>query len=100
MGFTPLVWAASDGRVEIVQLLLAAGADKDKADNNDNTHLIVAASEDREMVQLLLSAGVEKNNITWRDRLATEGGHQDIVLVAQQPVGFHMSLTSTLRVLL
>ena len=50
------------GHVEIVQLLLSAGADKDKADNNGWTPLIWAAGGGHvEIVRLLLAAGADKD---------------------------------------
>ncbi len=59
---TALTWACEKGYLKMVKCLLAAGADKDKANNDGNTPLIRAAREGRvEMVQLLLSAGADKD---------------------------------------
>ena len=57
-----MIEAAYGGHVETVQLLLSAGADKDKADNDGKTPLIRAAGEGHiETVRLLLSAGADKD---------------------------------------
>ena len=39
-GATALIWASAEGRLEVVQLLCEAGADKDKADRDGDTALI------------------------------------------------------------
>ena len=54
----PLICASYYGRVEIVKLLLAAGAKKDKIDTGDNTTLtLVTEGGHHEIVQLLQQAG-------------------------------------------
>ena len=62
VGIQLLLKACNKGYLEIVKCLLAAGADKDKADNDGSTPLIEAASGGHvEIVQLLLSAGADKD---------------------------------------
>jgi uncharacterized protein len=52
---TELIRAAADGRTEIVQALLEAGADQDAKDTEDDTALIHAADNCHfEIVQALL----------------------------------------------
>ena len=85
------IWAASKGHVEVVQLLLSAGADKDKAANDGWTPLIEAANEGHvETVRLLLAAGANKNMVTSDGNTAlsraTSEGHQEIVQLLQ-PAG-------------
>ena len=49
--------ASRNGRVEVVKLLLAAGAKKDKVDTTGNTALTWATQRDQhEIVQLLQQA--------------------------------------------
>ncbi len=42
---TPLCIAAEEGHMEVVNALIAAGADKDKADDDGTTPLFIAAEE-------------------------------------------------------
>lgn len=63
-GIPPLIWAALEGQVEEVKLLLAAGANVDI--RNDETPLIAAARkgydpEHLEIVELLLAHGADVN---------------------------------------
>ena len=54
--------ASQLGHIEVVRLLLDAGADKTLADNWDKTALIRASVHGRdEVVRLLLDAGADKN---------------------------------------
>ena len=56
-GWTPLMGASMMGHVEIVKLLLAAGARKDKITISDKTALALATQRGRhEIVQLLQQA--------------------------------------------
>ena len=85
---TALTWACEKGYLEIVKCLLAAGADKDKADNDGYTPLLGAAGEGHvEIVRLLLAAGANKNKATSVGMtalsLATSRGHQEIVQLLQ-----------------
>lgn len=63
-GWTPLHVAIANLEFEIIELLLAAGADVNKADNDGNTPLHVAASIvlNADIVEILLEApGIEIN---------------------------------------
>ena len=53
-GYTPLIYAASEGHVEVVQLLLSAEADTEKANKDGCTPLICATQRHHEeIIQLL-----------------------------------------------
>ena len=87
-GYTALTRACENGYLEIVKCLLAAGVDKDKADNGGNAPLIWAAIRGHvEAVQLLLAAGANKNKVTSGGEtalsLATSEGHQEIIQLLQ-----------------
>ncbi|CAE7947792.1 unnamed protein product, partial [Symbiodinium sp. KB8] len=57
---TPLISAASEGHAQVVQLLLAAGANPNLSGSYNSTSLMQAASNDHApVVQLLLEAGAE-----------------------------------------
>ena len=59
---TPLTEAASLGRIDIVQILLANGVEVNAKDNDGKTALMEAASLGRiEIVQALLDVGAEVN---------------------------------------
>ena len=65
-GWTPLMAAARNGRVEIVRRLLAAGADANQSNPNGTTPLMYAkthcfASGDDTVMSLLLEAGADIN---------------------------------------
>jgi ankyrin repeat protein len=65
-GSTPLIVAAVNGYVEIVQLLLEKGANIEGRDNEGNTALMSAARHERVMmVELLIARGanVEATNL-------------------------------------
>ena len=56
-GATPLIWGSRFGHVEVVKLLLAAGAKKDKIDTYGDTALTLATKRGHhEIVQLLQQA--------------------------------------------
>ena len=87
-GYTALIKACEKGYLEIVKCLLAAGADKDKAVNDDWTPLIEAADKGHaEIVRLLLAAGANKNKVSSDGEtalsLATSEGHQEIIQLLQ-----------------
>ena len=68
--------------------MLAAGADKEKAVNDDWTPLIEAADKGHvEIVRVLLAAGAKKDKITAGGKTAlsraTSKGHQEIVQLLQ-----------------
>lgn len=57
---TPLYWAASSGKADVVQVLLANGAELDAEQNEGLKALHVAAKNNRaEVVKILLAAGVD-----------------------------------------
>ena len=57
-GVTPLFMTSQNGHLEIVRLLVEAGADKDKAGNYGVTPLQIARNKGRlEIVRLLVDAG-------------------------------------------
>ena len=58
----PLTAASGQGHVEVVRLLLEAGADKNLADNDGSTALMCAALWEKvEVMRLLLEAGADMN---------------------------------------
>ena len=64
-GYTPLIYAVYNDRLEIVKLLLDCGADVNKQNIYGNTALILATSKNNiEMVKLLLNVGadIDKQN--------------------------------------
>ena len=90
-GHTALTKACDKGCLEIVKCLLAAGADKEKADTYGWTPLIRAAGGGHvETVRLLLSAGADKDKADddgWTPlSYAAIGDHQEIVQLLQ-PAG-------------
>ena len=58
---TPLIYATKYKRVEIIKLLLNAGADTNIQNNVGDTALIIAAYDNIEIVKLLLSVGADIN---------------------------------------
>ncbi|CAK9111616.1 unnamed protein product [Durusdinium trenchii] len=76
--------AAENGHLEVVQLLLEAGADKDAADANGTTALHMAAVfEHLEIMELLLEAGADQDAAnadgTTALYIAARGGHVEAV---------------------
>ena len=87
-GYTALMWASYMGYLDIAKALLAAGADKDKADTNGCTALMHAGGRGHaEIVKELLAAGANKtkpnNNGNTALIKATQRGHQEVVLLLQ-----------------
>ena len=81
---TALTLASQGGHVEIVRLLLEAGADKNLQDGNGRTALILASEWDHvEIVCLLLEAGADvnlQNGNGWTALMkASFGGHLEIL---------------------
>ncbi|CAE7876403.1 ANKRD50 [Symbiodinium sp. KB8] len=80
----PVVIAAAGGHVEVLRLLLEAGADKNLADNDGSTALMMAAAQGHATVlRLLLEAGADKN-LADNDgstalMMAARGGHADVM---------------------
>jgi ankyrin repeat protein len=83
-GRAPLHYAAREGRVEAIKLLLERGAYPNAWDNGDKTSLHYAAERgDVEIVRLLLEKGAYPNARDYRRRTplryAAEYGYSDIV---------------------
>ena len=69
-GWTPLHYAAREGQAQVVEVLIARGAEIDARDNQGMTPLHWAAERGQhELAGLLIDAGA---NMTARD---SEGGH-------------------------
>lgn len=86
-GWTPLMNAASAGRIDIAKLLLANGANLELRDNGGTTALGLAAAKGREeMVTLLLEKGANIN--------AKDGKGLDALMMSAK--GGFLSLTKTL----
>ena len=83
-GTTALLFAAQNGRLEIVRLLLQKGADKDKENDHGTTALFIAAQNGHlEIVRLLLQEGADKDKADSCSRatplhFASVKGHTDI----------------------
>jgi ankyrin repeat protein len=68
-GMTPLHYAARHNNVEVVKLLLKAGASIDAREANDITPLLMAISNDNmQAAQLLLASGADVNATDWYGR--------------------------------
>ena len=83
-GWTALTRASIKGYLDIVKALLAAGADKDKVDEDGDTPLMMAATQGcLKVVQVLLKAGakVDKADKYGHTALigATDNGHTQVV---------------------
>jgi len=62
LGMTPLHWAADNGNKEVVELLLAKGADVNAKADNGNTPLHLAIHKgNKDIVKLLISRGADIN---------------------------------------
>jgi ankyrin repeat protein len=76
-GFTPLHRACDSGSVEVVKMLLAAGAKKDKLNIDGTTPICVASKEGNSgVVELLLEAGADKE-------IASNDGTTPLVAASQ-----------------
>lgn len=68
-GMTPLLYAARHGHMEVARLLLARGADIDRAEANDIFPLLMAISNDQvPMAHFLLEQGARINGQDWYGR--------------------------------
>lgn len=61
-GMTPLLYAAREGRIEAARLLIAAGADVERAEANGIRPLLMSVLNNRlDVARLLLDSGVDLN---------------------------------------
>lgn len=68
-GMSPLQYAARDGRLDIAQALVAAGADVNSREANDITPLLTAISNNHvEMATFLIEHGADVNVSDWYGR--------------------------------
>jgi ankyrin repeat protein len=70
-GMTPLLYAARDGRMDIVSMLLDAGANINERDANDITPLIIAITNNHpEVAKALIDRGADIKAVDWYGRTA------------------------------
>ena len=70
-GMTPLQYAARDGRLETVKILLASGADINAVEANNITPLITAISNNHpEVATYLIEQGADVKKVDWYGRTA------------------------------
>jgi ankyrin len=68
-GMTPLMYASRDGRVDISQMLLDAGADINGRDANDITPLIAAITNNHpDVARFLIERGADIKAVDWYGR--------------------------------
>ncbi|KNC76659.1 serine/threonine protein kinase, variant 2 [Sphaeroforma arctica JP610] len=83
-GGTPLHIASENGHKDVVELLLAKGADTHVKDETGSTPLYLASKNGhKDVVELLLAKGADihvKDNLAWTPlRMASKNGHKDVV---------------------
>jgi hypothetical protein len=83
-GSTPLCVACLNGHLEIVQMLLQAGADPNKAKTSGTTPLYFCAQGDHlPIAKLLIKAGAEANKPAFRGftplQVASDNGHREMI---------------------
>jgi ankyrin repeat protein len=68
-GMTPLLYAARDGRADIVRMLLDSGAEINQRDANEITPLIIAITNNHpDVARLLIDRGADINAVDWYGR--------------------------------
>jgi ankyrin repeat protein len=82
-GMTALLYAARDGQLEAARLLVAAGAQLERAEFNGITPLLMAVSNDHhDLARLLIEAGANVNAADWYGRrplwAAVESRNRDV----------------------
>ncbi|RYP64442.1 hypothetical protein DL771_008746 [Monosporascus sp. 5C6A] len=80
-GQIPLLWAAANGRLAVLKLLVEKGAQLEARDNDNKTPLMIAAQNGHEaMAKLLVEKGAQleaKNNNGWTPLMFAAGqGHE------------------------
>ena len=70
-GMTPLLYAARDGRMDSVRMLLDAGANIEDRDANDITPLIIAITNNHpDVARFLIDRGADIKAVDWYGRTA------------------------------
>jgi len=70
-GLTPLQYAARDGRLETVKVLLASGADINQVEANDITPLVTAITNNHpDVATYLIEQGADVKKVDWYGRTA------------------------------
>jgi len=85
-GNTPLAWAASEGRTDVLQLLIDSGADVNQQNFQGETPLYLASSRGHaRMCELLIASGADASLETIEGSCAVHaaaaGGHQETIRV-------------------
>src|SRR5438552_12955234 len=66
---TPLLYAARDGKLDVVKLLIAAGADVNEVEANGISVLLMAISNNRmDLARFLIEKGADVNHADWYGR--------------------------------
>lgn len=91
-GMTPTLWAASNGHIDALRLIVSRGGDPDKADLQGYTALHFAASYGhRAVIEFLVSFGCNlwalNNDYKMAIALASEGGNGEIVDILDDVAG-------------
>ncbi len=70
-GMSPLLYAARDGRMDIVRMLLDAGANINERDANDITPLIISITNNHpDVARFLIDRGADIKAVDWYGRTA------------------------------
>lgn len=102
-GQTALMLAVSHGRLDLVQLLLEAGADVNVQDEDGSTALMCASEHGHvELVKLLLSqancdANIADNDGSTAMSIAMEAGHRDVGVMLYAHVNYYASSPKVTR---